>query len=693
MAARGKSGHRVGDADPDEHQALMAVLVADSFNQRFAPITLDKPRALLPLVGVPMLEYALETVAAGGVAKTYLYCCAHSDQIRDYIASSRWAAERNGGGMVVHVEGGSSLRSLGDVLRDVDAKSLARSDFLLLSADAITNMTFCGPLHEHRQRRQRDRNVSVMTMVLSECAPGHPVRCLDDDVVVAVETASNRLLHYQRVGGHGRLKFPLHIFQGVDEVQIRYDLLDPHICLCSPQVPQLFTDNFDYQTLEDFVRGVLINEEILGNQIHVQLLRDTYAARAGCLQAYSSISIDVICRWLYPHVPEAWLRQRGAGLLLGRHNVYRCSGASLGPGSVVQQDTVIGDGTTVGSGCYITRSVIGRNCVIGNNVRLEGAMLWDSVTVGDDSTVQRSVLCDGVVLKPECTVLPRCVLSFGVILGPRLKLAEDTALSLHLPEEARADEEGFSDDETHIGEMSPRGYVETDVGMEGKGYVWCVSSHDEIDGKIASTLWGLSVAEAKELGESEESDSDSDTAEGPATPPPDDTKMFSVEVMDSLQRAVDECVSCENLILEINSSKYAYNVTLRDVTQTLTRLVLELPTLRTGLDAPPVKYLASFKQLLMTWLPVFKNYIKRPSDHLDCLTAVEETWSSLPALHGTIGKVLMLFYESELLDEEAILRWFSQPPSSSNSTALHKDLGLLKFIQWLKEAEEESSDD
>ena len=66
------------------------------------------------------------------------------------VRSSQWAAERDGGGMVVHVEGGPSLRSLGDVLRDVDAKSLARSDFLLLSADAITNMTFCGLLHEHR---------------------------------------------------------------------------------------------------------------------------------------------------------------------------------------------------------------------------------------------------------------------------------------------------------------------------------------------------------------------------------------------------------------------------------------------------------------------------------------------------------------------------------------------------------------
>lgn len=30
-----------------------------------------------------------------------------------------------------------------------------------------------------------------------------------------------------------------------------------------PQVAELFTDNFDYQTRDDFVRGILVNEEVL----------------------------------------------------------------------------------------------------------------------------------------------------------------------------------------------------------------------------------------------------------------------------------------------------------------------------------------------------------------------------------------------------------------------------------------------
>lgn len=41
-------------------------------------------------------------------------------------------------------------RSLGDVLRDVDAKSLVRSDFLLVYGDVVSNLDIGPALQEHR---------------------------------------------------------------------------------------------------------------------------------------------------------------------------------------------------------------------------------------------------------------------------------------------------------------------------------------------------------------------------------------------------------------------------------------------------------------------------------------------------------------------------------------------------------------
>eukprot|EP00122_Pirum_gemmata_P015170 Pgem_evm1s14174 len=52
-----------------ETDALKAIVIADSFNNRFRPITFDEPRALLPIANVPLLEYTIEFLSAGGVTE------------------------------------------------------------------------------------------------------------------------------------------------------------------------------------------------------------------------------------------------------------------------------------------------------------------------------------------------------------------------------------------------------------------------------------------------------------------------------------------------------------------------------------------------------------------------------------------------------------------------------------------------
>ena len=49
------------------------------------------------------------------------------------------------------------------------------------------------------------------------------------------------------------------------DVQLRYDLLDSSVSVCSQHLLSLFTDNFDYQTRDDFIRGILVSEEVRGD--------------------------------------------------------------------------------------------------------------------------------------------------------------------------------------------------------------------------------------------------------------------------------------------------------------------------------------------------------------------------------------------------------------------------------------------
>ncbi|KAI8482872.1 hypothetical protein Bbelb_394070 [Branchiostoma belcheri] len=148
------------------------------------------------------------------------------------------------------------------------------------------------------------------------------------------------------------------LFSDHSDLDIRYNLLDCHVSVCSPQVPQLFADNFDYQTRNDF---------IMGNQVHAHVVTDEYAARVSSPHMYDAVSKDILQRWTYPLVPDNRLssQEQDSSYTLHRHHVYRGRDVFLDHDSVLEENVVIGPGTRIGSNTTISNSVIGRNCVIG----------------------------------------------------------------------------------------------------------------------------------------------------------------------------------------------------------------------------------------------------------------------------------------------------------------------------------------
>ncbi|XP_066537082.1 translation initiation factor eIF-2B subunit epsilon [Hoplias malabaricus] len=704
MAAKAGKQRRGGaesqPQDEEQQQPLQAVLIADSFNRRFFPISKDQPRALLPLANVSMIDYTLEFLTSTGVQETFIFCCWMANKIKDHLLKSKWCRPTSPN--VVHIITSDLYRSLGDVLRDVDAKSLVRSDFVLVYGDIVSNIDLSNALQEHKLRRKLEKNISVMTMVFKESSPGHRTRCDEDDIIVAMDSKSKRVLHYQRTQGLKKLQFPMNIFHsGSDEFEIRHDLLDCHISICSPQVAELFTDNFDYQTRNDFVRGILVNEEILGNQIHMFVSKDGYGARVSNLLMYDSVSSDLIRRWVYPITPEAnFADAEERSCTHSRHNVYREPGVSLGHGSLTEENVLIGRNSVIGSNCSISNTVIGANCVIGDGVVLDRAYIWNNVRIGSGVTVRQSLICDGVEVKNGVTLNEQCVLAYNVVVGPNISLPEGTVVSMHHPdEEDEDDDDEFLSDDNDVAlnkdKTKQKAFSPAEVGSEGRGYLWKTSSLDDTEeDELAQCIWGLVLKPDPESeSESEASEGSHDPGSRTESPELDDVRVFQNEVLGTLQRGLEENIGCDNLVLEINSLKYAYNITLKEVMQVLTRVVLEYPFQQNGAQISPSQYASLLLPLLKKWAPVFKNYVKREQDHMDCLSALEEVFLEHDSQWPALVKVLMTVYELEILEEDTIMRWFSQKTTTDKGQQLRKNQGLLKFIKWLEEAEESSEGD
>lgn len=64
---------------------------------------------------------------------------------------------------------------MGDALRDLDAKQLIQSDFILISAGNISNINLAPIIEAHKQRKLADKN-SIMTVLCKKASYGHPTR-------------------------------------------------------------------------------------------------------------------------------------------------------------------------------------------------------------------------------------------------------------------------------------------------------------------------------------------------------------------------------------------------------------------------------------------------------------------------------------------------------------------------------------
>ena len=110
--------------------------------------------------------------------------------------------------------------------------------------------------------------------------------------VFVLDAETSECLHYESVLGFPPTKhvqIPREVLAEHPEVEIRYDLIDCAIDVCSVEVPSLFQDNFDYGDIRrDFVHGVLTSDLLMKN-IHCYVVQEGYAARVADTRSYDAV--------------------------------------------------------------------------------------------------------------------------------------------------------------------------------------------------------------------------------------------------------------------------------------------------------------------------------------------------------------------------------------------------------------------
>ncbi|KAK4184459.1 putative translation initiation factor eIF-2B subunit epsilon [Podospora australis] len=424
-AGKGKKPAKAG-TDEKREDVLQAVIIADYFQDRFKPFTLDKPRCLLPLVNVPVIEYTLEFLASNGVQDVFIYCGAHSEDIEDYIyASTRWSPSSA-------ISPFSSLEfirvsdatSVGDFLRDLDKRGVIAGDFLLVHGDLVANIQLDAALAKHRARREANRD-ACMTVVLRSVGdePHRAAKARGITPVFIIDPDSGRCLQYDEAHplmSDRRTVIDPSVFDH-GSFEVRSDLIDCGIDICTPEVLALWSESFDYELpRKNFLHGVLKDWELNGKFIYTEIFEDGYAARASNLQMYDCISKDILQRWAIPFVPDSNLMHDQSYRKVSG-NCYFETGVKVERGAKVSHSAV-GAKTMIKTGSSVTSSVLGRRCRIGQNVTIKDSYIFDDAIIEDGAYINHSILAGSVVIGANTQVPEGSLLSYNVHIDSEIQL-------------------------------------------------------------------------------------------------------------------------------------------------------------------------------------------------------------------------------------------------------------------------------
>lgn len=594
----------------------------------------------------------------------------------------------------------STSTSVGDVMRDLDGKHVITGDFIVVSGDVISNMPIEGALATHRARREADKN-AIMTMVLREAGRNHRAKSSSVSPVFIVDPTKDRILHYEEIDNHAepssehntaRLTIDTELIAEHAELDIRQDLIDCSIDICTPDVLSLWSDSFDYQVpRKHFLFGVLKDYELNGKTIHTYVIRDYYAARVRNLKAYDAISKDVIARWTYPFCPDTNLLP-GHSYELRKSNLYQEQGVTLARSCVVGRRTVIGQGTSIGEKTTVKNTVLGRNCKIGKNVTLDGAYIWDGAVIGDGSRVCQAVIADGVVVGKNCRVEPGALLSYDVKITDGVVVSEGRRLT----KSPREDEDAPENDPKVVG-AGGEGYefthVEDDEDDEDN------EDNDNDNGSDASSGLVYNMANLSLSTESISTLSSevSEYAGSMGTSVSDDEREenhfiqdASTSLYDSLRDGITPDVAQLELVSMRMTANASDNQIRRAVVSAFMKRAQQLMD-EQGKGAGDVvrDIFGTYREIVERCMFDRDSAVK--TDQVDLLLLLQQDLVTRPR-----GDTVLLFtakelYELELIEEEAFEQWWANERSSSSEEMKKVRVQTQQFVDWLANAEEEES--
>ncbi len=357
---------------------MKAVVMAGGAGSRLRPLTVNRPKPLVPLVNQPVIAHILDLLKRHGITDVVITLQFMAEAIQDYFG--------DGSQLGVHIEYSIEEAPLGTAGSVKQAQDLLDDTFIVISGDALTDIDLSAVVEFHQQRRSK----ATLTLYRVPNPLEYGV------VIVDEEGRIQRFLEKPSWG------------------EVISDTVNTGIYVLEPDILDYFEPQTKFDFSQDLFPMLLEKQDPLYGYV-----ANGYWCDVGNLAEYMRANGDVLSGKVQV---EPLGEQIAEGIWVGEGveiapdaqitpPIYLGNGVKLKQGVVVHGPTVVRHYSVVDRYAHLDRSVIWRNCYIGEGAELRGTV------VGRQCNVKRkSVLFEGSVIGDST------VIGEGAIIHPNVKI-------------------------------------------------------------------------------------------------------------------------------------------------------------------------------------------------------------------------------------------------------------------------------
>lgn len=371
---------------------MKAVVMAGGEGSRLRPLTIRRPKPMVPIAGKPVMEHILDLLKRHGITEVVVTVQYLASNIEDYFGNGSQLGMR-----ITYSREDVPLGTAGSVK---NAEEQLTEPFIVISGDALTDYNLTDVIKYHQEKK------SLATLLLA-----HVHNPLEYGVIITNEDG--------------------HITQFLEKPswgEVFSDTINTGIYVLDPQIFSYFEKNKQFDFSQELFPMMLKK----GDPIYGYVAPSGYWCDVGNLSEYMRANADVLQGHVDVNIPaknigngiwcEEGVEISEEAQLFGP--VYLGHDCKVRAGAIIHGPSTIGHYTIVDERAQVDRSFVWSNSYIGERSELRGAIVGSSTSIKSKAVMfegsvigDNSIIQEGAIIQPNIKIWPDKEIEAGAVIN------------------------------------------------------------------------------------------------------------------------------------------------------------------------------------------------------------------------------------------------------------------------------------